>query len=160
MSEKPVGSFHLSWPMYSVPPCSRYCRIHVFCDKPLVAPPKRHAKQQILSLLSPPITRLCSLLASSHVPRAQPRKRIRAMPSAVRESLEVDAFLTGVTKILRLLLHERVHAASHGRDRHRYTPLRQLHLLLLLLWHGAILGQALQGSLGCELRIAVQSQNG
>jgi len=74
--------------------------------------------------------------SSSHIPRTQPSKRIRAMPSIPSETLKVDALVTHMSAAWLLSrgglhLPKRIHALAllHW---HRNAPLRRLHGLLLL----------------------------
>lgn len=106
---------------------------------------------------------------SPHIPRAQTRKSIRAVPSAASETLEVPALVAHMSGtitihghgsvrlrhllllLLLLLLVERVHVPA---QRHCGTALGGLHLLLLCDGD-AVFGERLEGSLGSELGIVV-----
>jgi hypothetical protein len=106
---------------------------------------------------------------SPHIPRTQPSKSIRAVSSTASETLEVSALVAHMPGavdghvllrhlLLLLLLLERVHVAA---QRHRGAALGSLHLLLLLLRDGnAVFGERLERSLGSELRVVVEGENG
>ena len=105
-----------------------------------------------------PFSHTNSRSQSPHVPRAQPRERIRAVPSTASKTLEVSALVAHMSSAIgrhvplrRLLrLVERVHVTA---QRHGDAALRSLHLLLLL--RNAVFGKRLERSLGSKLRVVV-----
>lgn len=105
-----------------------------------------------------PFSHTNSQSQSPHIPRTQPRERIRAVPSTASKTLEVSALVAHMSSAigrhvsLRHLLRlvKRVHVAT---QRHRGAALRSLHLLLLL--GDAVFGKRLERSLGSKLRVVV-----
>ena len=110
---------------------------------------------------------MTSVHTSSHVTRAQPCESVWAVPPAVGKALEVSALVAHVSGSVAvdsgcLLLGERVHVPT---DRHCGAALWSLHLWLLkrcrldACWY-AVFGEGLQGSLGSELGVVVEGEDG
>lgn len=136
-----INRFH-SLIAHSIPPIECFIamytyenrHMHAFCLTLHVA---RNAT--LNSKFSPPIFHH-PILVSPHIPRTQPRKRIRTMPPTIRKPLKIHTLLADMVEPLRLLLRKGVHA---GRHRHRRASLWDISLLLLLLGHCAVFGERL-----------------